>query len=347
MDSELQPPDLPEKQAALDSATQPAAETARQSAAAPAAKVAVEVASDSAAEPALFLPQPPSKIRVAFNALLHLAIYIAVVFLLWTVKDVLLESAFRDSYLQTSPKIILVEELLGFAVVYGAALILAKIEHRPVGNYGLPLSSGAGKDFAQGCVFGICEISTLIGLIALFGGYSFGSLAIHGVELLRWAAEWAVIFLVVGLFEEFAFRGYTLHTLARGIGFWPAAILLGLYFGFEHSHNPGESFAGEAGVFLIALLFAFTLRRTGTLWLAVGWHAAFDFGETFLFSVPDSGAVFPGHLSNATLHGPTWLTGGATGPEGSVFSFAVMLILAIVFHFLYPSSKVGRAVTEA
>jgi hypothetical protein len=90
---------------------------------------------------------------------------------------------------------------------------------------------------------------------------------------------------------------------------------------------------------MIALIFALTLRRTGTLWLAVGWHAAFDFGETFLYSVPDSGATFPGHLSNATLHGPAWLTGGAAGPEASVLSFVVMAILAAVFHYLYPPKE--------
>jgi membrane protease YdiL (CAAX protease family) len=289
-----------------------------------------------ASDPPLFNPRQGRKTHPAFNALLRLVLYIALVWVLWTIKNVFLELLFRGSHAASSPLIIFIEELLGFAVVYGAAVILSRIEHRPVGTYGLPLSGNWVTRFGQGCLFGLCEISALIGLIALFGGYTFGSPAIHDVAILRWAVEWAVIFLTVGLFEEFAFRGYALYTLARSVSFWPAAILLALYFGFEHSHNPGESLAGEAGVALIALLFAFTLRRTGTLWLAVGWHAAFDFGETFLYSVPDSGAIFPGHLSNASLHGPTWLTGGATGPEGSIFSFAVMGALAIFFHFLYP-----------
>lgn len=300
-----------------------------------------------APDPPLFKLQVRNKVQMAFAALLRLVLYIALVWVLWTIKNVFLELLFRAPYLLGSPLLILLEELLGFAVVYGAAVILSRIEHRPVGAYGLPLSGNWAIRFAQGCVFGLCEISALIALIAIFGGYSFGSMAIHDLAILRWASEWAVIFLIVGLFEEFAFRGYTLYTLAQGVGYWPAAILLALYFGFEHSHNPGESLAGEAGVALIALLFAFTLRRTGTLWLAVGWHAAFDFGETFLYSVPDSGAVFPGHLSNASLHGPDWLTGGATGPEGSVFSFAVMAVLAVVFHFLYPRQPLLPALPSA
>jgi hypothetical protein len=90
---------------------------------------------------------------------------------------------------------------------------------------------------------------------------------------------------------------------------------------------------------MIGLVFALTLRRTGNLWLAVGWHASFDFGETFLFSVPNSGVVFDGHLSNASLHGAKWLTGGSVGPEGSVFSFLTMAILVLVVHRLYPAKN--------
>jgi hypothetical protein len=87
---------------------------------------------------------------------------------------------------------------------------------------------------------------------------------------------------------------------------------------------------------MIGLIFALSLRRTGNLWFAVGLHASFDFGETFLYSVPNSGIVFAGHLSDATLHGAKWLSGGSVGPEGSVFSFLTMGILALVVHRLYP-----------
>jgi membrane protease YdiL (CAAX protease family) len=100
--------------------------------------------------------------------------------------------------------------------------------------------------------------------------------------------------------------------------------------------NPGESWTGIAGIVLTGLFWCFTLRRTGTLWFAVGMHAAFDFGETFLYSVPDSGTIFPGHLSSATLAGPTWLSGGTAGPEASFFDFAALLLFFYVFHRLYP-----------
>jgi membrane protease YdiL (CAAX protease family) len=197
-------------------------------------------------------------------------------------------------------------------------------------------------------LLGLVEVSALLGLIAAFHGYSFGALAVHGAALARWCFIWAVLFVFVGLFEEFMFRGYTQFTLSDGVGFWPAAILLSVGFGAVHLGNPGEGWVGAASVVMIGLVFAFALRRTGNLWLVVGWHASFDFGETFLFSVPNSGIVFDGHLSNATLHGAKWLTGGTVGPEGSVFSFLTMAIAAVFIHYAFPAKKAATlADTEA
>jgi hypothetical protein len=92
------------------------------------------------------------------------------------------------------------------------------------------------------------------------------------------------------------------------------------------------------------MFFCLTLRRTGTLWFAVGLHAAFDWGETFLFSVPDSGLVAPGHMLNSSLQGPAWLTGGTVGPEGSVMAFVVVGIAAAIFALVYPGADAHASV---
>jgi hypothetical protein len=131
-------------------------------------------------------------------------------------------------------------------------------------------------------------------------------------------------------------RGYTLYTLMQLIGFWPAALLLSLVFGAVHYRNPGENWAGLFAAVLIGVFFCLTLQRTGTLWFAVGFHAFWDWGQTYLYSVPDSGTVEPGHLMRPSFHGPDWLTGGSVGPEGSVLCFAVIAGAAFVFARRYP-----------
>jgi hypothetical protein len=97
----------------------------------------------------------------------------------------------------------------------------------------------------------------------------------------------------------------------------------------------------------IGLVFCFALKRTGNLWFCVGMHAAFDYGETFLYSAPDSGVVFDSHLSTAILHGPAWLTGGSVGPEASVFNFVTTGLVALAIHVLFPAKPRPAAETAA
>lgn len=269
----------------------------------------------------------------------RLLIYAMLVAVLGTGSMIVARQFIRPVRGAFSPGLLLFQEAMVFVVVFGSALIMSRLEKRPPGAYGLPASQAFGKLFWQGWLVGLCEVTALMGLIATFHGYTFGHVVLHGADLLRWATLWGVFFVVVGLFEEFLFRGYTQFTLADGIGFWPAAVLLSTVFGLTHLSNPGEGWVGAASVVMIGLILALGLRRTGNLWFVVGLHASFDFGETFLYSVPNSGIVFDGHLSNATLQGAKWLTGGTVGPEGSVFSFLTMAMLAVVIHILYPAKE--------
>ena len=232
----------------------------------------------------------------------------------------------------------LIQELILFSAAFLAATILGALESRSFSDYGLPASSMFGRLFWHGLLWGLMMISAMILLIGLLGGFSLGGLALHGSAILSYAALWGLVFLLVGLFEEFLFRGYTQFTLATGIGFWPAATMISAIFGASHLRNTGEDIAGALSVFVIGMFFCLTLRRTGNLWFAVGLHASFDWGETFLFSVPNSGIVAPGHLLNSSFHGPVWLTGGTVGPEGSVMAFVVVALAAAIFNRVFRPS---------
>jgi uncharacterized protein len=219
------------------------------------------------------------------------------------------------------------------------AFILAKLETRPFDAYGLPRRGAFGKLFWVGMLWGIVSISALILALYAFGGFHFSGLAIHGAQIVKFAVFWMVMFVVVGLFEEFLLRGYTQFTLSRGLGFWPTAVMLSCAFGALHLNNPGEDIFGALGAALIGLFFCLTLRRTGNLWFAVGMHASWDWGETFLYGVPNSGLAAPGHLVNSTIEGPRWLSGGAVGPEASTFAFLLVALMFVLFHFMYRETK--------
>jgi hypothetical protein len=73
--------------------------------------------------------------------------------------------------------------------------------------------------------------------------------------------------------------------------------------------------------------------------MPIGFHAAWDWGETFFYGVPDSGFPAKGHLFNPTFAGPVWLTGGSAGPEGSWLCIALLAILWIVFSLWLREKK--------
>lgn len=231
-------------------------------------------------------------------------------------------------------------EGLVFAWVLFVTFLFSRWEGLPLGHYGLPGGQAFGRRFWQGVAWGAIALTVLLLLIFASGGYSFGHLATHGAALYKYAAGWALAFLAVGFFEEFFFRGYVLVTLSGGMGFWPAAILLSLAFGAVHLGNSGESYVGALSAGLIGLFFCFTWRRTGSLWFAVGLHAAWDYCESFVYGVPDSGQVSPGRLLQPSFHGSRWITGGSVGPEGSLWVLLVIALLFVAFARWYPATGI-------
>jgi hypothetical protein len=282
----------------------------------------------------------PNGIRAGWRLLIFLVIFIAlgaaVQFTVFRIPAV-------RGYMQSQPKSLItpggqiVSEGLAVLCLLISAFIMTKIEKRSFADYGLPLRESFGKRFWQGVPLGLAMLSLLMVLIAIFHGFSLGGFAITGGDAVKYGALYGLGFILVGISEEFSFRGYMQSTLASGMGFWPAAIVLAILFGAIHLGNPGEAKYGAVMAGLFGLVAAFSLRRTGTIWFAIGMHASWDWGETYLYSVPDSGLLAQGHLLNSSFHGPTWLTGGSVGPEGSAFVFLVLLTWALAIHLLFPS----------
>jgi len=215
-------------------------------------------------------------------------------------------------------------------VVMIAALVMATIERRRFADYGLPLKA-LGKDFWQGALFGFLAISGTLLVISFLHGFRITGVAIHGTTLVTATAAWSLTFLIVGLSEEFTFRGYPMFTLTTGMGFWPAALVIAGLFALAHAGNKGETAFGLVSVAFFSLLFCLFLQRTGDLWLAIGFHAGWDWGQTFFYGVPDSGVPPYHNLLSSNFSGPAWLTGGSVGPEASVFTPIALAVVAILF----------------
>jgi membrane protease YdiL (CAAX protease family) len=213
------------------------------------------------------------------------------------------------------------------------ALIVGRLERRTLGDYGLPARGAFGPRFWEGILWGFgLQAATILLLLAL-GVCHISGLALSAAAGVEYGLLWAIAFVLVGLAEEFSFRGYTQFTLTTGLGFWPAALLLSGGFALVHLRNSGETWMGSLGVFFAAMVLVLPLRRTGALWFSIGLHAGWNWTETFFFGVPNSGAQPQGYLLNTSFSGSQWLTGGTVGPEASVVALA-LLALAFVLLLL-------------
>jgi CAAX protease family protein len=87
------------------------------------------------------------------------------------------------------------------------------------------------------------------------------------------------------------------------------------------------------------MVSAYSLWRTGSLWWAIGVHATWDWGQSFLYGVSDSGVTCEGRLLTAHPAGDPLFSGGVTGPEGSLFAIGILLIAAVLIRCTLPKRK--------
>lgn len=232
----------------------------------------------------------------------------------------------------------LVFEIVEGVTVLVPTAILAALEHRRIDAYGLPVRFAFGKRFWEGVGIGVVGAGAVGIAILASGTMVVRGFALQGGAIAVQTVLWLVVMLLVGLNEEYMFRGYPLQALTRGMGFWPAAVLLSLLFGAAHLTKPDENAIDITNIILLGLLLCLTLQRTGSLWLAVGFHTSFDFMQFFVIGTRNGGAQPIGHLVNSTFPGPAWANGGPLGTEASYFMLPVIALLFAYILLRYPKA---------
>ena len=288
----------------------------------------------------------PNGIRAGWRLAIFLALDLAFIYGIVHIPGI--RSLLPSQQIFTAKGLLFSEGLLNLLPLLLAAGVMTLIEKRSFADYGMPLQEAFGKRFWQGVPLGFVMLSILLLLIGALHGFSIDGVAVGGTAAFSLAILYFIGFTLVGLFEEFSFRGYMQSTLGSGIGFWPAAIILSIVFGAVHLGNTAEAKVGAFMAGCFGLVAAFALWRTENIWLPIGMHASFDWGETYFYGTPDSGILAQGHFLKSSFRGPDWLTGGTVGPEGSVFVFAVLILWVIAIHFLFPAkpTAAGQAETD-
>ncbi|WP_420236511.1 CPBP family intramembrane glutamic endopeptidase [Telmatobacter bradus] len=117
---------------------------------------------------------------------------------------------------------------------------------------------------------------------------------------------------------------------AESAGFWQAAWVTSTLFGLMHTGNGGENWIGIFQAAAVGFIFCVSVRLTGSAWWAIGFHAAWDWTETFFYGTADSGIPAHGSFLVAKPFGNAFWSGGADGPEGSPLCMIPILLALVV-----------------
>ncbi|WP_304451435.1 CPBP family intramembrane glutamic endopeptidase [Nocardiopsis sp. YSL2] len=200
---------------------------------------------------------------------------------------------------------------------------------------------GAARGLGGGTLVGVGVFTVTIIAIAFLGGYRFtgwGSfeafLAVCG------------LMCAVAVAEELLFRGVLFRIVEEVVGTWGALAISSVLFGGLHLVNPNATLWGALAIALEAgLMLGAAYAATRSLWLPIGLHLGWNMAQAGIFGTAVSGSeeAFAGLLTGETS-GPTAISGGAFGPEGSVV--AVLFCGAVTVYLLRVAHRRGHIVAR-
>lgn len=222
-------------------------------------------------------------------------------------------------------------EPLRFGFLLIVTWACTRLRGETLSSVGFVLDRRWGRAFGAGSLLGIASVLLVALLIWAVGGVRLEPDPARSLAVL---AQGAWIFLFVALFEETLFRGFAFQRLVDGAGAPIALLASGALFATSHWDNPdmhGATFAwATLELFLGSVLLGLAWLRTRSLALPVGLHFGWNWALGSLLGFDVSGFEQSGWFRPELLGTPEWTTGGAFGPEASVFAVVVDAVLVIM-----------------
>jgi membrane protease YdiL (CAAX protease family) len=221
----------------------------------------------------------------------------------------------------------------------GVALTFRRyLDRQPPATLGLDFQVRWLRLFGIGILLGLGMQTLVLALESVLGYSHSGGPRWSSAEFVSFA--YVIPLLLLGaVAEEVPIRGYLFQNLREAWGTRPALIATSLLFAALHLFNPSahaDFFLTMTGVAAAGALFCLSVVLTGSLWLAVGCHFAWNLFEGPVFGFPVSGLSIGGaNILSQSVSGPEWFTGGAFGPEAgasSLIALAAGVATLLVLH---------------
>ena len=206
-----------------------------------------------------------------------LAIYITIFLLIWSLRATVFISI--DEGIESG----LWKNIYSNAVKFGLwalpALITLLVWRRPPFKY-VKLTTRVDL---QGLMIATLVVAAWLSVVivveATLSGKTIASMIFH--------REWLMILagvVVSPISEEILFRGFFLNGLNESLSFWKSNVISAAVFMLVHvpywvSKNgfSGPVLKNLANVFLLGCLFGWVMKKTNSLWPAIGAHIANNF----------------------------------------------------------------------
>ena len=215
-----------------------------------------------------------------------------------------------------------VRDILTFILIVLAYRYYARIvERRDAYELGYKGSLG---EFGVGALISLAIVGIMVGLMASLGYYRIDHLNSPYVLLM-----FLFRFGMASFIEELLFRGIFFKLMEELCGSWIAMLATGVLFGFAHVANPNATVWTSLGLVLSdTILFAAAYMLTRRIWLVWGLHLSWNYFQTAVFGMPNSGVAHNGWITPA-IGGPDWMTGGSFGIEASYVQILISFIVGL------------------
>ena len=185
----------------------------------------------------------------------------------------------------------------------------------------------------KGNTFKNLAIGLLIGFV-LNGLCAFVAF-LHN-DLVLSFSSFDIVYLVFGLLtvfiqsgaEELVARGYLYGAIESRYGVVIAFIINSLLFAALHGANHGITFIAIIHLIATSVVMSLCVWRYDSLWMAMGIHTAWNYTQSLLLGLPNSGIVSEKALLHLDAASDSLFYSSAFGLEGGIT--AVILQLALI-----------------
>ena len=189
---------------------------------------------------------------------------------------------------------------------------------------------GLGRELGIGLLIG-AGLYTACELILM----ALGIYRITGLNPLTYMVPALAMAISSSVFEELLFRGVLFRAVETWFGSWAALVVSSLVFGLSHMMNPQATLQGALFIAVEAgILLAGAYMLTRRLWMSIGFHMAWNYTQSAIFSGVVSGTDAAPGLIRSTTHGPALLTGGEFGVEASILALVLCTATGILLVVL-------------